>query len=59
MSLPKTADSEHMRSNARVDFEITDGDMDRLRNLRARDYGDDSVFPVYGGKVTHSPSRRG
>lgn len=50
VSLPKTANPEHMRSNARVDFEITDGDMDVLRNLRARDYGDNSVFPVYSGK---------
>ncbi|WP_280423621.1 aldo/keto reductase [Nocardia carnea] len=50
VSLPKTANPDHMRSNAQLDFEITDGDMDVLRNLRARDYGDHSVFPVYSGK---------
>lgn len=50
VSLPKTADPEHMRGNAQVDFEITADDMDVLRNLRARDYGDHSVFPVYSGK---------
>ncbi|WP_433635187.1 aldo/keto reductase [Nocardia sp. CA-120079] len=50
VSLPKTANPEHMRSNAQVDFEIADHDMDVLRTLRARDYGDHSVFPVYSGK---------
>ncbi|MBB5916036.1 diketogulonate reductase-like aldo/keto reductase [Nocardia transvalensis] len=50
VSLPKSANPEHMRSNAQVDFVITDDDMDLLRNLRARDYGDNSVFPVYSGK---------
>ncbi|TSD97224.1 aldo/keto reductase [Skermania sp. ID1734] len=50
VSLPKTANPEHMRSNAEVDFVISDADMDALRNLHARDYGDSSVFPVYSGK---------
>ncbi|NUS92367.1 MAG: aldo/keto reductase [Nocardia sp.] len=50
VSLPKTANPDHMRSNARLDFEITDDDMDVLRTLRARDYGEHSVFPVYSGK---------
>ncbi|MGW5383392.1 aldo/keto reductase [Nocardia sp. NPDC003963] len=50
VSLPKTADPEHMRSNAQVDFVIADDDMDTLRNMRARDYGEHSVFPVYSGK---------
>ncbi len=49
VSLPKTASPEHMRSNAQVDFVISDADMDALRNLQAREYGDSSVFPVYGG----------
>jgi diketogulonate reductase-like aldo/keto reductase len=49
VSLPKTASPEHMRSNAEVDFVISDADMDALRNLHARDYGDSSVFPVYSG----------
>lgn len=50
VSLPKTANPDHMSSNAQLDFEITDDDMDTLRNLRARDYGEHSVFPVYSGK---------
>ncbi|MFD4407853.1 aldo/keto reductase [Nocardia sp. NPDC058499] len=50
VSLPKTANPEHMRSNAQVDFVITADDMDALRNLQAQDYGEHSVFPVYSGK---------
>ncbi|MFP5347705.1 MAG: aldo/keto reductase [Actinomycetes bacterium] len=50
VSLPKTANPEHMRSNAEVDFVIAEEDMAALRALRAKDYGDYSVFPVYSGK---------
>ena len=50
VSLPKTANTDHMRSNAQVDFVISDEDMDALRNLDERDYGDSSAFPVYSGK---------
>jgi hypothetical protein len=39
-----------MRSNAQVDFTISDDDMDTLRGLQARDYGEHSTFPVYSGK---------
>lgn len=49
-SLPKTANPEHMRSNAQVDFEISAQDMRTLQNLDERDYGENSVFPVYSGK---------
>ncbi|MET9358152.1 aldo/keto reductase [Streptomyces sp. NPDC006617] len=50
VSLPKTANPEHMRSNAEVDFEIADDDMDALRSLHDVDYGEHSAFPVYSGK---------
>lgn len=50
VSLPKTQNPDHMRSNADVDFVIAEQDMTELRELRARDYGASSVFPVYGGK---------
>jgi diketogulonate reductase-like aldo/keto reductase len=49
VSLPKTANPEHMRSNADVDFAISDDDMSALRAMHMRDYGDSSVFPVYSG----------
>ncbi|WP_144794910.1 aldo/keto reductase [Kocuria palustris] len=50
VSLPKTANPEHMRSNAAVDFVISDEDMATLRDLQASDYGESSDFPVYSGK---------
>ena len=41
-----------MKSNADVDFTISDEDMDALRNATPiADYGDASVFPVFGGKM--------
>ncbi|MEV8366960.1 aldo/keto reductase [Streptomyces niveus] len=48
--LPKTANPEHMRSNADVDFEISEADMASLRTFDERDYGEHAVFPVYSGK---------
>lgn len=50
VSLPKTANPDHMRSNAQVDFEINDEDMATLKDLHAQDYGESSAFPVYSGK---------
>ena len=50
VSLPKTANPDHMRSNAQIDFTITDEDMTALRDLDARDYGEHAVFPVYSGQ---------
>lgn len=50
VSLPKTANPDHMRSNAEVGFEISGADMDILRDLRDVDYGEYSAFPVYSGK---------
>jgi diketogulonate reductase-like aldo/keto reductase len=49
VSLPKTANSEHMRSNAQIDFVISETDMAALKDLHDRDYGDSSIFPVYSG----------
>jgi diketogulonate reductase-like aldo/keto reductase len=49
VSLPKTSNPEHMRSNADVDFVISDEDMKTLRDRRDLDYGEHSVFPVYSG----------
>ncbi|MHA2788578.1 aldo/keto reductase [Corynebacterium sp. S7] len=50
VSLPKTGNPEHMASNAQVDFEISAEDMEALRNLNYKDYGDHSDFPVFAGK---------
>lgn len=50
--LPKTANPEHMKENAALDFMISDEDMETLKNFEPiKDYGDSSGFPVYGGKI--------
>jgi diketogulonate reductase-like aldo/keto reductase len=50
VSLPKTANPDHMRANAEVDFHVAEEDMTALRDLREVDYGEHSAFPVYSGK---------
>ncbi len=51
LPLPKTANPDHMRDNAGVDFVIGDEDMRVLKNLDTiKDYGTYSHFPVFGGK---------
>ncbi len=50
VALPKTANPEHMASNADIDFVISDDDITTLRQLHERDFGDSSAFPVYSGK---------
>lgn len=48
VTLPKTANDEHMKSNAEVDFEIADEDMETLKQLKnVIDYGNDKIFPVF------------
>lgn len=50
--LPKTANPDHMRSNAQLDFVISDEDMEMLKNIEhIKDYGDSSFFPMFGGKM--------
>ena len=51
ITLPKTANPDHMRSNADVDFVISDEDMEILKTIETiKNYGEHSRFPVYGGK---------
>ena len=48
LPLPKTANPDHMKDNADVDFVISEKDMALLKNVeRIKDYGEASVFPVY------------
>ncbi len=50
--LPKTANPEHMKTNAAVDFTIADEDMETLKHFeKIKDYGEHSFFPVFGGKL--------
>lgn len=51
VALPKTADPEHMKANAAVDFDITPDDMELLKKAAPiKDYGEFSFFPVFSGK---------
>lgn len=49
--LPKTANPEHMKKNAELDFVISDEDMELLKNVERLDYGNSGFFPVFGGKL--------
>ncbi|NIK69949.1 diketogulonate reductase-like aldo/keto reductase [Paenibacillus sp. BK720] len=50
--IPKTANPNHMRMNAELDFVINDTDMDTLKNLeQIQHYGEHSFYPVFGGKL--------
>lgn len=49
--LPKTANPDHMRINAELNFIISNDDMEILKKVpQIRDYGEYSRFPVFGGK---------
>lgn len=48
LPLPKTANPDHMKGNAQLDFEISDADMETLQNMeKIKDYGEASKFPVF------------
>lgn len=52
VSLPKTANPDHMKTNSQVEFEISAEDMDTLKNFKKiENYGANSGFPVYGGRL--------
>jgi diketogulonate reductase-like aldo/keto reductase len=57
LPLPKTLNPAHMRDNAAVDFTISDDDMAALRSGHEwTDYGEASVFPVFGKKRQVEPA---
>ncbi|WHZ00929.1 aldo/keto reductase [Neobacillus sp. YX16] len=50
--IPKTANPEHMRNNAELDFVISDEDIEVLKNVEhIQNYDEHSFFPVFGGKL--------
>ena len=52
VSLPKTENPDHMKTNAEVDFTISEEDMETLKDFKhIESYGESSGFPVYGGKL--------
>ena len=51
VALPKTANPDHMASNAAADFTISSEDMETLKHTdRIADYGEFNIFPVFSGK---------
>jgi diketogulonate reductase-like aldo/keto reductase len=55
--LPKTMNPAHMRDNADVDFVISDADMRGLQSTcEGTDYGEASMFPVFGKKRQAEPT---
>lgn len=51
LPLPKTENPAHMLENVKVDFEISQQDMEILRSMEPlKDYGEFSAFPVFSGK---------
>lgn len=49
--LPKSANPEHMKSNADINFIISDTDMEILKQIQPIDYGKAGIYPVFGGKL--------
>jgi diketogulonate reductase-like aldo/keto reductase len=50
LPLPKTENPKHMKSNADVEFEISNEDLETLKNIdQIEDYGDARTMPVFGG----------
>ena len=48
LPLPKTANPQHMKNNAALDFVISEADMNALNSMEPiKDYGDATVFPIY------------
>lgn len=51
VALPKTANPAHMVSNAEINFEISETDMQTLKAMKKIEgYGDFDMFPVFSGK---------
>lgn len=49
--IPKTANPDHMKSNADLDFVISDRDMDALKRVESLEsYGEHDFFPVFNKK---------
>lgn len=51
LPLPKSSNPDHIKSNAELDFTISDQDMEVLKSIEKIDYEDASMFPVYGGEL--------
>ncbi len=50
IALPKTSNLEHMKADLNLDFNISNEDIESLKTLDCKDYGEFSYFPVFSGK---------
>lgn len=51
VALPKASSKEHLIDNLKVDFEISEEDMEVLKAIKIiEDYGQDNFFPVFSAK---------
>ena len=50
VALPKASNPKHMQDNADLSFEISSEDMETLKTLDFKVYGEYSYFPVFSGK---------
>lgn len=48
--LPKATSREHMIDNTKMDFEISEEDMNTLNHIHSSDYGEFTFYPVFAGK---------
>lgn len=46
----KVSSRDHIKENSELDFIISDEDMNSLKKLDFKDYGEYSYFPVFSGK---------
>ena len=47
--LHKTDKPDHMKSNADLDFIISEEDMETLKKIKLINYGDSAKYPIFGG----------
>lgn len=51
VALPKASTKEHIIANSKIDFNISEDDMNILKNMDTiKNYGSDDFFPVFSGK---------
>ena len=50
VSLPKASSKEHIEDNMKLDFTISDEDMETLLKMNEIDYGKDKMWPVFWNK---------
>lgn len=50
LPLPKSSKQAHIAQNAKVDFKISNEDLETLKKIDFKNYGEHSYFPVFSGK---------